>query len=97
MATKRKIEKTGKPCGKGYKRVEINPENEKQSPKSDEPIKTPSASDKGNKKKKFKCVRILAKPQKNSDVEANVKDRDNEKTREKKKDSDTTKVIANKK
>ena len=67
MATKRKIEKTGKPCGKGYKRVEINPENEKQSPKSDEPIKTPSASDKGNKKKKFKCVRILTKPQKNSD------------------------------
>ena len=61
MATKRKMERQGKPCGKGYKRVEI---------KTDEkPSSKPGTSEKekAKLKKKFKCVRILTKPQKNSD------------------------------
>jgi|ETNvirenome_2_60_1030617.scaffolds.fasta_scaffold33026_3 hypothetical protein len=57
MATKRKREKQEKPCGEGYRRVEIKT-NEEQSSK-------PGTSEK--KKKKFKCVKILMKPQKNSD------------------------------
>lgn len=44
MATKRKEKKKERPCGEGYKRVEIDPNEEAKSKNPDE--------------KKYKCIKI---------------------------------------
>lgn len=55
MATKRKEKKKERPCGEGYRRVEIDP-NEEDSSYGENPSKKKKSKNPGEKK--FKCIKI---------------------------------------